>query len=134
MQDTQLPLELISIFLSVVLLITIFVKYFQYKKKLDVLKGLNELKEQKKLTLEDKDFIKSNFRDYKIAFGRASQRLKMLYPVFILSAGILFAFLSFEEALTHMNVIVVAYIFLHVNKIHNRNFVTFLDGLSKDID
>jgi hypothetical protein len=133
MEGNQLPLELVSNFLSIVILVLLGIKYFQYKKKLDVLKRLDELKKAKKLTVEDKEFIKSNFETCKVDLGRTMRRLKMLYPVFILAAGVLLAFLSFKEALIHLNVVVVAYIYLHVSKIHARNFVTFLDGLVKGI-
>jgi len=134
MEGTSIPLELVSSFLSIVILISLGLKYYQYKKKLDVLKGLDELKEQKKLTIEDKEFIKANYKDYKYAYAREEQRLKLVYPIFILITGILLAFLSFEEAMIHLNVVVVAFIFMQVGKIHTRNFLTFLDGLKKDLD
>lgn len=128
----QLPLELISNLISLIILVMIFVKYYQYKKKLDVLKELNELKEKKKLTSEDKSFIKTNLKDYQVLFARDEQRIKLAYPVFILIAGVLLAFLNFKEAMIHLNVIVVAFIFMQVNKIHNRNFINFLTALDKD--
>ncbi|PLY04250.1 MAG: hypothetical protein C0625_17035 [Arcobacter sp.] len=134
MEDSKLPLELVSSFLSIVILISLLFKYYQYKKKLDVLKGLNELKEQKKLTQEDNEFIKKNYKDYKYSFARDEQRLKLIYPVFILIVGILLAFLPFQEAMIHLNVVVVAYIYLQVNKIHTRNFLTFLDELKNDLN
>ncbi|RXK06674.1 hypothetical protein [Halarcobacter bivalviorum] len=127
----QLPLELISNLISLIILVMIFVKYYQYKKKLDVLKELNELKEKKKLTSEDKSFIKTNLKDYQVLFARDEQRIKLAYPVFILIAGVLLAFLNFKEAMIHLNVIVVAFIFMQVNKIHNRNFINFLTALDK---
>ncbi|NVJ52197.1 MAG: hypothetical protein HWD90_00790 [Campylobacteraceae bacterium] len=127
----QLPLELISNIISMVILIMIFVKYYQYKKKLEVLKGLDELKEQKKLSQEDKTFISSNLKDYQNLLARDEQRVKLTYPVFILIAGILLAFLEFKEAMIHLNVLVVAFIFMQVNKIHNRNFVNLLTELNK---
>jgi len=134
MEDSKLPLELVSSFLSIVILISLLFKYYQYKKKLDVLKGLNELKEQKKLTQEDNEFIKKNYKDYKYSFARDEQRLKLIYPVFILIVGILLAFLPFQEAMIHLNVVVVAYIYLQVNKIHTRNFLTFFDELKNDLN
>ncbi|RXJ77701.1 hypothetical protein CRV03_05570 [Arcobacter sp. F155] len=127
----QIPLELISNFISMVILIMIFVKYYQYKQKLDVLKGLDDLKNKKKLTAEDKSFISSNLKDYQILFARDEQRVKLAYPIFILVAGIVLAFLEFKEAMIHLNVIVVAFIFMQVNKIHNRNFVNLLTELNK---
>ncbi len=134
MSDTQLPLELVSNFLSIVLLVILLLKYYQYKKKMAVIKGLDDLKERKKLTSEDKDFIKSNFKDYSMATGRDEQRLKLFYPVIILVVGVILAFLPLKEALIHLNVVVVAYIFLYVSKIHSRNFATLLHRLAKDID
>lgn len=134
MENSQLPLELVSSFLSIVILISLLFKYYQYKKKLDVLKGLNELKDNNKLTSEDKVFIKKNYKDYKYSFAREEQRLKLVYPVFILIAGILLAFLPFQEAMIHLNVVVVAFIYLQVSKIHTRNFLTYLDGLNKNLD
>lgn len=134
MPETQIPLELISNFLSIAILIALFFKYYQYKKKLEVLKGLDKLKRENNLTQEDKEFIKKNFKDYRQALQRDEERLKFVYPVFILIAGVLLAFLPFSEAMIHLNVVVVAYIFLHVNRIHTRNFVKFLQELNEDID
>ena len=127
----QIPIELISNVISMIILIMIFVKYYQYKQKLDVLKGLDDLKNKKKLTAEDKSFISSNLKDYQILFARDEQRVKLAYPIFILVAGIVLAFLEFKEAMIHLNVIVVAFIFMQVNKIHNRNFVNLLTELNK---
>ena len=79
-------------------------------------------------------FIKSNYKDYKYAFAREEQRMKLVYPIFILIAGVLIAFLSFQEAMIHLNVVVVAYIYLQVTKIHTRNYLTLLDALNKDLD
>ncbi len=125
-------LGLISNFLSIIVLIALFIKYYQYKKKLEVLKGLNELKEENKLTKEDKEFIVTNYKDYKQALQNQEQRLKLVYPVFILIAGILIAFLPFQEAMVHLNIVIVSYIYLHVEKIHTKNFINFLQELDKD--
>ena len=134
MEGTEIPLELVSTFLSIVILISLLLKYYHYKKKIKVLKGLSQLKEENKLTSEDKKFIKSNYKDYKYSYAREEQRMKLIYPVFILITGIIFAFLSFQEAMIHLNVVVVSYIYLQVNKIHTRNFFTFLTTLNKDLE
>lgn len=133
MTDIQVPLELVSNFLSIIILTMILLKFYQYKKKMNVLKELEKIKEQKKLTAEDKSFITSNFNDYKYKMQRNEQQLKLIYPVFILVAGIIFAFLPFKEALIHLNVVVVAYIFLQATKIHTRNFATLLQELNKEL-
>lgn len=132
MEETQLPLEFISNFLAIVILILLFIKYSQYKKKLAVIQELDELKRRKKLTDTDKEFIKSNLSEYNLVYTTEEGRLKLLYPLFILIAGVLFAFLPFKEALIHLNVVVVAYIYLHVSKLHAKNFVTFLQALDKE--
>ncbi len=132
--DFQIPLELISNLISVAILAVLLYKYLQYKKKLEVLKGLDVLKQQNKLTLEDKEFIKKNLKDYRLAFETDEERIKLSYPIFILIAGILFTFLSFQEAMIHLNLVVVAYIYLHISKLHNRNFLNFLKELSNNID
>ena len=134
MEGTEIPLELVSSFLSIVILISLLLKYYQYKKKIKVLKTLADLKEENKLTSEDKKFIKSNYRDYKYSFDREEQRMKLVYPIFILITGVIFAFLPFQEAMIHLNVVVVSYIYLQVSKIHTRNFYTLLNALNKDLD
>ncbi len=134
MENVQVPLELFSNFLSIIVLIFIFVKYYQYKKKLNVLKELNNLKENNDLTDEDKEFIKRNLKDYKIDFLKDEHRIKLAYPVFILVAGLLIAFLSFQETMIHLNVIIVVYIYMQISKLHNKNFVNFLEELNKDLE
>lgn len=129
MDNIKVPLELLSNFLSIVILIGIFYRYYQYKKKLDVLKGLDELKSKNQLSKEDVEFIETNYKDYTVALQKEEARIKLAYPIFILLAGILLAFLTFQEALIHINVIVVAYIYLQINKIHTRNFMNFLKEL-----
>lgn len=131
MEGGNIPLELVSSFLSIVILISLVFRYYQYKKKLAVLKGLSDLKEQGKLTQEDKKFLKSNYEDYQYALKTEESRIKLAYPIFILIAGVLIAFFSFKEAMIHLNVIVVAYIYLQVNKIHTKNFLTLLKDLNK---
>ncbi|XOB62131.1 hypothetical protein ACMC56_16310 [Campylobacterota bacterium DY0563] len=132
MDSISIPLELVSNILSILILLGIFFRYYQYKKKLDILKALDDLKNKHQLTLEDKEFINKNYKDYSVLLQRDEDRLKLFYPIFILIAGVLLAFLSFQEAMIHINVIVVAYIYLQVNKIHVRNFVNFLKELKNE--
>lgn len=131
MENIKMLSELLSNLLSILILLGIFYRYYQYKKKLDVLKGLDELKRKNELTSKDKDFILSNYEDYKQLLEKNEERLKLIYPIFILIAGILLAFMSFKEALLHLNVVIVAYIYLQISKIHTRNFVNFLKELKE---
>lgn len=134
MSANQIPLELVSNFLSIIILIALFFKYYQYKKKLEVIKGLDKLKEENSLTQDDKDFIKINLKDYRQLLEKDEQRLKLAYPILILTVGILLAFLPFSAAAIHLNIVVVVYIYLHVGRIHNRNFVKFLQELNNNLD
>lgn len=130
---SEFPLELISNIASVAILIALFFKYNQYKKKLNVLKELDKLKNEKKLTSEDKEFIEKNYKDYKLLLANNEERIKVAYPIFILVAGVLIAFLPFQAALIHLNIVVVSYIYLHVTRLHNRNFVNFLKELNSNL-
>lgn len=130
---SEFPLELISNIASVAILIALFFKYNQYKKKLNVLKELDKLKNEKKLTSEDKEFIEKNYKDYKLLLANNEERIKVAYPIFILVAGVLIAFLPFQVALIHLNIVVVSYIYLHVTRLHNRNFVNFLKELNSNL-
>lgn len=129
MQESSLPLELISNFISIVVLIIIFLRYFQYKKKIDVIKGLGELKKQKQLSQGDKDFIEKNYKEYSIEHNKTQALLKLVFPLFITVAAVLIFLLSLQEALIHLNVVVVVFIYLHVKRIHSRNFVSLLEEL-----
>ena len=129
MQETSLPLELISNFISIVILIVIFIRYFQYTKKLDVIKGLIELKDNNQLSEQDKEFIDQNYMEYSIEHNKTATLLKLVYPLFIAVAGVFIFFFSWQEALIHLNIVVVTFIYLHVRRIHSKNFVSFLEQL-----
>lgn len=127
-----MPLILISNLLSIIVLLAIFFKYVQYKKKLNVVKGLDQLKDKGELTEDDKTFIKQNLKDYKAQLQKSEDILKLSYPILILCVGILLAFMTFSDAVIHLNVIVVVFIYLQVTRLHNKNFVEFLKELNKD--
>ncbi|QDF30347.1 hypothetical protein [Halarcobacter anaerophilus] len=129
MQNIAVLAELVSNMFSILILLAIFYKYYLYKKRLDVIKGLNDLKNKNRLTLEDKEFIDKNYKEYKLYLEKDEEKIKLIYPVFILIAGILLFFFPFTDALIYLNVIIVAYIYLQINKIHNKNFVGFLKEL-----
>ena len=129
MADTVIPLELISNFLSLLVLLVIFYRYFEYKKKMDVIEKLKTLKETGTLTSEDKEFIKTNLIEYDIEHQKIRALIKFTYPLFILIAGVLFMMFNFTEAMIHLNVVIVIFIFLQVKRIHSRNFVTLLQDI-----
>lgn len=123
------PLEIISNVASLIVVVGIIYKFFQYKKKIDVIHKLIALKEKNKLTQEDKEFIQVNRLDYEIQLQKDNALIKFAYPFFILLIGILMVTFSTTEALIHINIVVVTFIYLYVGKIHTQNFIKLLKSL-----
>jgi hypothetical protein len=123
------PLEIISNLISIVIVAGIIYKLIQYKKKMDVIQGLSKLKQSNELTSEDKEFIRSNKLFYEIQLQKDLALIKFAYPFFILIIGILMITFSTTEALIHINIVVVTFIYLYVSKIHTKNFITLLTTL-----
>ncbi|AXX93664.1 hypothetical protein CPU12_08295 [Malaciobacter molluscorum LMG 25693] len=130
MTQSQFPIETISSIISIIIVIGIFLKFFQYKQKLDVLKELDRRKDMSKLTPEDKTYIKRNYNEYKEKQIKIDALTRLIFPIFITIAAILFFFLPLEKTLIHLNVIIVLYIYLQIHRIHTRNFAKFLEELS----
>ncbi len=130
MDDKQIPLELISTGVSIFIVFAIFFKIFQYKQKLDVLKELDRLKDENQLTQKDTEFIKTNLKDYKEQYIQKEGLVRLMTPIFITIAAFTFLFFSFQEALIHLNILIVAYIYLQINRLHTRNFTKFLEELN----
>ncbi len=123
------PLEIISNVASLIVVVGIIYKFFQYKKKMDVIHKLIALKEKNKLTQEDKEFIQVNRLDYEIQLQKDNALIKFAYPFFIFLIGILMVTFSTTEALIHINIVVVTFIYLYVGKIHTQNFIKLLKSL-----
>jgi LEA14-like dessication related protein len=107
----------------------IIYKFFQYKKKMEVIHELIALKDKNKLTADDKVFIRINKIDYEIQLQKDNALIKFAYPFFILLIGILMVTFSMTEALIHINIVVVTFIYLYVGKIHTQNFIKLLKTL-----
>lgn len=131
MNEMKLSLELFSAGVSIIIVLAIFIKVFQYKQKLDVLKEMDRRKDMFKLTKEDKQYIASNLKEYKEKLLKVEGLTRLLFPILITIGAILFLIFSFEETLIHLNVIIVAYIYLQIHRIHTRNYTKFLEELSK---
>ncbi|MDD2640572.1 MAG: hypothetical protein PHS65_06225 [Arcobacteraceae bacterium] len=123
------PLEIISNVASLIVVAGIIYKFFQYKKKMDVIHKLIALKEKNKLTQEDTEFIQVNRLEYEIQLQKDNALIKFAYPFFILLIGILMVTFSTTEALIHINIVVVTFIYLYVGKIHTQNFIKLLKTL-----
>lgn len=130
-ETTGFPLEIISNIASLIVVIGIVYKFLQYKKKMEVIQGLQNLKDEKKLTPEDKEFIRMNKIDYEIQLHKDNALIKFAYPFFILIIGVLMVTFSTSEALIHINIVVVTFIYLYVGKIHSQNFIKLLKTLEE---
>ena len=129
----ELPLELLSSALSIILLIALAYKYLQYKKTIEVIKQLDVVKTQNTLTQEDLDFIDQNEKEYAQKVIKISANIKLSNPAFILAAGILFLTFPWQEAMTHANVLVVAFLYMQIDKIHKKNIYKYLFDLKAKI-
>ena len=128
----QIPLQLISNFASIIILGILFYKYLQYKKNMDVIQGLEKLHITNDLSDEDKVFITKNEDEYKLKLLKTESLIKFAKPLFILIVGIIFITFPFAEALIHLNVVVVAFIFMQVTKIHTTNIYGLLYKLKRE--
>ncbi len=128
----QMPPEIISNIVSIILVVILVVSYLRHKKIIDVIKKLDELKTEKKLTQEDKNYITQNEKEYKEKSEKTEIFAKFLTPVFILISGILFIYLPLTEAMIHFNVIIVAIIYVQLNRINKKNTYILLKELKKD--
>jgi hypothetical protein len=129
----QIPLEFVSNILSIILVGILIYNYLKYTKRIKVIQKLDELKSENQLTQEDISYISENEKEYKVKFEKAEAFAKLLNPIFILVVGILFIYLPLSEAMIHLNVFVVAFILVQLDKINKKNTFTLLKGLKKDI-
>ena len=123
------PLEIISNVVSLIIIGVIIARFVNYKKKVSVIDGLYTLKEENKLTPEDKEFISSNLAEYQVLLHKQIGFNKLMYPAFVLIAGIFFVFFEFSEALIHINILVVTYIYLYIKRVHYKNYIELLEGI-----
>ncbi|MGB1227316.1 MAG: hypothetical protein ACPG9K_05435 [Poseidonibacter sp.] len=128
----QIPLQLISNFVSIVLLGILLYRYFQYKKNMDVVEGLVKLKDSNELSEQDKEFIDTNENEYRVQLIKTEGLIKLSKPFFILLVGVIFIFFPFADAVIHLNVVVVAFIFMQVDKTHKANLYKLLFDLKKE--
>ena len=127
MQD--LPLELISSIVSIIILAMIFRQYLQYKKVVDVIKVLNESYQNKTLSSDDKIYIKDNLKEYQEKLVYKTSFNKLMYPIFIIIAAGLTLVFEFSQIVIHFNIIVVAFIYITIVKMHLSNIVKYLEEL-----
>jgi len=83
----QIPLQLISNFVSIVILGILLYRYLQYKKNMDVIQGLEKLHITNELSEEDKAFIIKNEQEYKLKLIKTQSLIKFAKPLFIFIVG-----------------------------------------------
>ncbi|MDD3007237.1 MAG: hypothetical protein RBR70_11005 [Arcobacter sp.] len=127
----QLPLEILSNLASIILVIVLVISYLKQKKRIEVIKKLDSLKTENSLTQEDINYINENINEFKEKSEKADNLVKILNPIFILAVGILFIYLPVSDAMIHLNVIIVAIIYVQLDKINKRNTLALLKELKK---
>ena len=128
----EIPLEIISNIISIILVAILVFNYLKHKKGIDVIQKLDELKSENQLTQDDITYIIENEKEYKVKSEKADAFAKLLTPVFILIVGVLFIYLPVSEAMIHLNVFVVAFILVQLDKINKKNTHILLKELKKD--
>ena len=128
----EIPLEIISNILSIILVGILIFNYLKHKKRIEVIQKLDGLKNENQLTTDDISYIIENKKEYKEKSEKADAFAKLLTPVFILIVGVLFIYLPLSEAMIHLNVFVVAFILIQLDKINKKNTLILLKELRKD--
>ena len=128
----EIPLEIISNILSIILVGILILNYLKHKKRIEVIQKLDGLKNENQLTTDDISYIIENKKEYKEKSEKADAFAKLLTPVFILIVGVLFIYLPLSEAMIHLNVFVVTFILIQLDKINKKNTFILLKGLKKD--
>lgn len=129
----QIPTEIISNVISIILVIVLFYKFLSHKKQLAVIQKLDSLNEENSLTQDDILYIQQNEKEYKEKAQKAQNLIKFLNPIFILIVGVIFIYLPFSEALLNLNAFIVAYILIQLDKINKNNTYILLKELRKSI-
>jgi hypothetical protein len=129
----QIPTEIISNVISILLVIVLFYKFSKHKKQLTVIQKLSALNDEKVLTKTDISYIKENEKEYEEKAFKAQNLIKLLNPIFILVIGVIFIYLPLSEALLNLNAFIVAYILIQLDKINKNNTFLLLKELRKSI-
>lgn len=127
-----IPLEIISNIASIILVVFLVLRYLKHKKVIETIKKLDTLKNENNLNSEDLSFIDKSIKEFKQKSEKADALAKFLNPVFILIVGILFIYLPLGDAMLHLNVIVVAFIFVQLDKINMKNTLVLFQALKKE--
>jgi len=130
MQESTIPLELLTTGSSILVVLLIIYTIFSYKKKISFIQHLIAEKEKGTFTAQDQEFFKVTYNETCHLRNKILGLTKMLYPVFILVAGVFFAFYDFAEALTHINIVVVTFLYLFILKTNVNSYIRQMDLLA----
>lgn len=130
MSESNIPLELFTTISSIIVVLLIVYTIITYKKKISFIQHLIKEKEIGKYTSEDKEFIKMSFNEASHLREKIIKLNKTLYPIFILVAGVFFAFFEWREALTHANIVVVTFLYLHILKTNVTSYINQMNLLA----
>jgi len=125
----QIYFQILSNLISIILVILLLVTYIKYKKSINKIQNLSTLKSQKKLTNDDLIYIDENYKFYEEKSEKADALSKITNPIFIFATGILFLYLPFSDAMIHLNVVVVAFIYVQLDKTNKKNTLILLSEL-----
>lgn len=131
--ELQIQLQLLSNGLAILVCIGILYSYLQQKKRLDYIEKLEKTNNEGLLSDADINFIKTNEIIFREKALKAEANIKIYNPVFILIIGIIFTFIPFSDALLKLNLIVVAYILIYLDKTNKRTCYTLFYKLKEEI-
>lgn len=129
----QIYFQILSNLISIILVILLLVTYIKYKKSINKIQNLSTLKSQKKLTNDDLIYIDENYKFYEEKSEKADALSKITNPIFIFATGILFLYLPFSDAMIHLNVVVVAFIYVQLDKTNKKNTLILLSELKNSL-
>lgn len=128
-----LHIQFASNIASIIIVVILVISFLKHKKRIDVIQKLDTLKSENQLTQEDISYIKENLKEYKEKAQKTEAFVKILNPLFILAVGALFLLLPTSDAMIHLNVVVVSFIFVQLDKINKQNTYSLLKELNSDI-
>lgn len=131
--ELQIQLQLLSNVLAILVCIAIVYNYFQQKKRLDYIEKLEKTNNESLLSDEEINFIKTNEYIFREKALKAEANIKIYNPIFILIIGIIFTFIPFSDALLKLNLVVVAYILIYLDKTNKRTCYTLFYKLKEEI-
>lgn len=129
MSETTIPLEYFTTGSSILVVFLILYTIFSYRKKIGFIKRLIEEKRNGSFTTQDKEAITESLKSEQLLKFKIINFSKIIYPIFILVAGVFFAFFDLKEALTHINIVVVSFLYLNILKVNINSYINQMELL-----